>query len=240
MADLPAPPAVPPRKAPRRSTRIIQVIVFTGLWVGALFGSAGRWDWTRGWIFTALYSAGMAGIGIAAHRRNPTIIAARARWRHKDTKRFDRIFIAIYFPLTYVQPAVAGLDAVRFRWTSMPVWPAYPGTVLLELGIALIAWVMAVNPFAETTVRIQTDRGHSVVAAGPYRFVRHPMYAGAILLYVASPFVVGSYWALAVAGVIVALYLWRTAMEDRTLRRELPGYDEFAARTRYRLVPGLW
>ena len=99
---------------------------------------------------------------------------------------------------------------------------------------------MVVNPYAESSVRIQTDRGQTVVTSGPYRFVRHPMYVGIILMSLANPLVWGSAWALAMSGVLILLFLWRTAKEDQTLRRELPGYDEYAAQTRYRLLPGVW
>jgi protein-S-isoprenylcysteine O-methyltransferase Ste14 len=108
------------------------------------------------------------------------------------------------------------------------------------MAMALITWAMMANPHAETTVRIQTDRDHKAVTSGPYRIVRHPMYVGAILMYPAAALMFGSMWALAISGLIAILFVWRTALEDRTLRRELPGYEEFAALTRYRLIPGLW
>ena len=100
---------------------------------------------------------------------NPTLMEARAKWRHADTKPFDKVILRILLPLGTLQPAVAGLDAVRFRWSSMPVWLAYAGAILFALGMALITWTMSVNRFAEPTVRIQTDRGHTVVTSGPYR-----------------------------------------------------------------------
>jgi protein-S-isoprenylcysteine O-methyltransferase Ste14 len=216
------------------------MLVSPALWVGALFGGAGRLDWTRGWICFALYAVGMSAIGLIVHRANASVMAAREKWRHPDTKRFDKIFIGALFPLVFLQPLVAGLDAVRFRWSSMPFGLVYVGAALFTLATALIAWTLAVNRFAETTVRIQTERNHTVVASGPSRFVRHPMYVGAILMYLATVLVLGSVWALAPTGVLIALFVWRTAMEDRTLRRELAGCEDYAVRTRYRLVPGLW
>jgi protein-S-isoprenylcysteine O-methyltransferase Ste14 len=214
--------------------------LFTALWIVALFEAAGRWNWSRGWLFIALYLGGMTAIGVIVRRAQPDLIAARSKWRRKNTKPFDKVFLAIFLPLTMIQPAIAGLDVERFHWSSMPEWLLYVGIVLFVPAFALMAWAMAVNRHAETTVRIQTDRGHTVVTAGPYRFVRHPMYVGAILLYVASALVLGSLWALVAAIVIAAALVCRTALEDRTLRRELPGYEDFASRTRYRLVPGLW
>jgi protein-S-isoprenylcysteine O-methyltransferase Ste14 len=222
------------------SKRIVQVTLFTTLWIVALFVAAGRWDWTRGWLFVALYLAGMGALAAIVRRTQPDLLAARAQWRRKDAKPFDKVFLAIFAPLATAQPAVAGLDVERFHWSSMPPRVLYAGIALFVPAFALMAWAMAVNPHAETTVRIQTDRGHRVVTAGPYRFVRHPMYVGAMLLYVASALVLGSLWALVTAGLIAGALVCRTALEDRTLRRELPGYEDFASRTRYRLVPGLW
>jgi protein-S-isoprenylcysteine O-methyltransferase Ste14 len=106
--------------------------------------------------------------------------------------------------------------------------------------MVLLAWAMAVNPFAETTVRIQTERGHTVVRSGPYRLVRHPMYAGAILMFLGTPLILGSMLALLLAIGVVLLFVGRTALEDRTLRRELQGYEAYATCTRYRLLPGVW
>jgi protein-S-isoprenylcysteine O-methyltransferase Ste14 len=226
--------------AARTAKRLIQTLMFTAIWLAALFGSAGTFDWTRGWTYAALYVGGMGALGAIIRKTNPDLIEARAKIRRKDTKAFDKVFLAIFLPLTLVQPAVAGLDAVRFHWSSMPDEFLYVGTALLLPAMALIGWTMAVNRYAETTVRIQTDRGHTVVDRGPYRFVRHPMYVGAMVMYVATALILGSFWALAVAGVIVLLFIWRTAMEDLTLRRELAGYEEYAARTRYRLLPGVW
>jgi len=129
---------------------------------------------------------------------------------------------------------------VRYHWSSMPFVFVYVGAILFALAMVLIAWVMVVNPFAETSVRIQTDRGHTVITSGPYRIVRHPMYLGAILMYTATSLVWGSVWALALAAVMTGLMIWRTSREDRTLRQELAGYEEYSSRTRYRLLPGLW
>ncbi len=220
--------------------RALQIAATPVVWIAGLFLGAGRLDWARGWISVGMYVGGMGAIGLFVRRVNAPVMEARRKWRHKDTKPFDRVFLAFFLPLVTFQPVVAGLDAVRFRWSSMPPAALYPGLALLAVAMPLIGWTLAVNRHAETTVRIQTDRGHEVVSSGPYRFVRHPMYVGAILMYLGTPLVWGSLWALAITGIVIALLIWRTAMEDRTLRRELRGYDEYSRRTRYRLAPGLW
>ena len=220
--------------------RIVQIVGFSAAWVVALFASAGSWDWPRGWLFVAIYIGGMSVLAWVVRRAQPDLLAARSKWRRKDTKPFDKVFLAIFMPLNMLQPVIAGLDVGRFHWSTLPHWVLYAGIALFVPAFVFMAWAMAVNRHAESTVRIQTDRGHKVVDSGPYRFVRHPMYVGAILLYAASALVLGSFWALVTAGVITVALVWRTALEDRTLRRELAGYEEFAARTRFRLVPGVW
>ncbi len=215
-------------------------MAFTVLWLAGIFGAAGTLDWGRGWVYVALNGAGMAAVGIILRRFNPELLEARMQWRRKDTKPFDRIFMAVYAPLAYLQNVVAGVDAVRYGWSSVPVGWAYAGVALLFLGYFLVARVMAVNQHAETTVRIQKDRGHTVVSTGPYRWVRHPMYVGMMLMHLGAPLILGSLWALALTGLIIPLVIWRTALEDRTLQRELEGYREYASKTPYRLVPNLW
>lgn len=240
MAGAQAETVVAPDKRKSVSTRVAQVVL-TLIWaIGSQFLAAGTWNWTRGWICVSVWIVTMSLVTLFTQRYNPQLMKERAKWRRKDTKRFDQIFLTIYLPLVLIQPVVAGFDAVRYRWSTIPFAYVYPGIILLLLASALIAWVLCTNPYAETSVRIQTDRGQEVITTGPYRFVRHPMYVGVILLYFATPMIWGSLWALAVAGVIAVLMVSRTALEDRTLRRELPGYEEYAVHTRYRLLPHLW
>src|SRR5271165_1397397 len=242
MSDVsPEQTNAPAAQTERRSAkRFVQVAATFVWWIGSLFVSAGRLDWVRGWISAALSVVGMTAIGLVVRHYNAPLMDARAKWRRQDTKHFDKVFMAFYLPLVLIHPAVAGLDAVRFHWSSLPFGFVYAGAILFILATVLIGWVLSINPFAETSVRIQTDRGHTVVTTGPYRIVRHPMYVGATLMYVGTSLVLGSVWALVLSGCMAVLFFWRTAREDQTLRQELAGYEEYAARTRYRLVPGLW
>jgi protein-S-isoprenylcysteine O-methyltransferase Ste14 len=220
--------------------RAIRIAAFGIVWLILLFGAAGRLDWMRGWFYVALFAAGMTIIGVVVKRANPDLLEARSKWRRQDTKPFDRIFLALFVPLSTLQPAIGALDVVRLGHPELPAWSLWAGICLSVPSMALMAWCMVANRHAETTVRIQIDRGHKVVTGGPYRFVRHPMYVGAIAMYLSSALILESEWALMVAGVIAILFVWRTSLEDRTLRRELPGYEEFTCQTRYRLLPGVW
>jgi len=221
-------------------SRILQVVLSLGLWVAATFVSAGTLRWVRGWVCVAATLASYAVAAVMVQRKNPALMEARANWRHRDTKWFDKLYFVLMLPMYYAQPAVAGLDVVRFRWSSMPFATVYAGLAVLVIGIVFVTWAMVVNPFAETTVRVQSERQQATVTAGPYRLVRHPMYLGWLLMFSGTALIFGSLWALLLGLVMVPLLVWRTAMEDRMLRRELPGYEEFAANTRYRLIPGLW
>jgi protein-S-isoprenylcysteine O-methyltransferase Ste14 len=164
-------------------------------------------------------------------RKNPEIFAARSRIQ-KGTKGWDRVLFYVLQLLILAIFSVAGLTH------GLPIWPIIVGYVLLTVGMAGNAWVLSVNKFAEMTVRIQP--GQKVVDCGPYRIVRHPMYTAFFPLAGGMPLALGSYWALIPAALVVILLIVRTALEDRMLRRDLPGYKDYAGRVRYRLVPGVW
>ena len=208
-------------------------------WLICLFGSAGQLTWTRGWICTVLYLGALLTCRAVLKKRNPGLLEQRETAIRNDTKSFDKIFLRLFLPLTIVQPVVAGLDA-RFNSAPLPFWTVYPAIIQFIVSAALITWALVENPHAESSVRIQNDRGHTVVASGPYRFVRHPMYVGLVQLHQSMAVILGSTWTIALAGLITILFLWRTALEDQTLRRELPGYEEYTTVTRYRVMPGIW
>ncbi len=205
-----------------------------------LFVSRGRWNWAEGWIFLGLFGVLQTILTRLLARRSPDLLAERSRVQ-AGTKPWDKPLVslqAILFPL--ICWIVSGLD-LRFEWGS-PVTAGIQVDALgiMLLGYALTAWAMLVNRFFSATVRIQTDRDHSVVAVGPYRFVRHPGYAGAILFQLATPLFLGSWWGALPAVLSLPVHVTRAALEDRTLRRELAGYCEYAEAVRFRLLPGIW
>lgn len=219
--------------------RVVQVLGFNVVTGAILFGAAGTLSWVRAWIHIGLFTALFLANAAVVLPRNPELAARRSR-RQAGTKAFDKVFIALYLPSVLALPLVAGLDAVRFAWAPLPFWTVVPGALLLIVGMIPIGWSMITNPHLEPTVRIQDDRGHTVVNTGPYRYVRHPFYVGVIVMYASFPLVLGSAWAFAVVGWIALLFVSRTALEDRTLIRELEGYEAYSRRTRFRLVPHVW
>ena len=224
----------------RSARTFLQALTIPAWWSIALFGSAGHLTWKRGWICTVLYLGAMHISRAVLKKVSPSLLQNREKTIREDTKPFDKIFLRSFLILIIVLPVIAGFDVVRFRWSALPFWTTYPGIALFAASAVLIACTLAMNPHAESSVRIQNDRSHSVISSGPYRFVRHPMYVGLILLHVAMSLILGSAGTLGVSAVIALLLFWRTAFEDRTLRRELPGYEDYTSITRYRLMPGIW
>lgn len=219
--------------------RFITILAFTSVWAVELFLAAGTVRWTGAWVYLGLYFAGIIANSLVLALGNPELANARSK-RHEGTKAFDKVFSTLYVATLFALPLVAGLDVKRFGWSDVPFSATYVGVPLFVLGAILISWAMAVNRNLETSVRIQTERGHSVATTGPYRLVRHPMYLGIIFETAAFPLIVGSRWAWVPTGFSFLLFIFRTALEDRTLHEELPGYREYAQRTRYRLLPLVW
>src|SRR5262249_32711926 len=170
---------------------------------------------------------------------NPEVVVARIRF-HKGTKRWDKILLCFLLPSVCAVFLVAALDYGRFHWLAVPWWVCVIGFVVFLVGVVIFTWAEAVNRFFEPTVRIQADRGHKVIDAGPYAIVRHPGYVGGMLFFVGAALCLGSLWAFIPAGLASALLLLRTRWEDETLQAELPGYKEYAQRVRYKLIPGVW
>lgn len=205
----------------------------------ALFWSAGRLDWVPAWAALGVMLAWIVATAVVVIYIHPGLLAERLGPR-KGAKAWDTAILSAVGLLQLARYIVAGLDE-RYGWTGgFPAGMQAAALVLCAFGYALVAWATASNPFFSQIVRVQTERGHTVVSAGPYRYLRHPAYLGAIVFELAVCILLASWWALAISSISVVLLVLRTALEDRTLRAELPGYADYARRVRYRLVPALW
>jgi protein-S-isoprenylcysteine O-methyltransferase Ste14 len=179
---------------------------------------------------------------VLAARRHPDLLAERAKFmQHENTKSWDNVLARLVGLGGGLIPLVAGLDA-RYEWPGMDFGlpEKIIALVLILAGFTFGAWALMENRFFSGVVRIQKERGHHVVSTGPYAWVRHPGYAGALLTYWLTPIFLDSLWTFAPVAFISFVLLIRTDLEDRTLQRELPGYKEYAQKTRYRLLPGMW
>jgi protein-S-isoprenylcysteine O-methyltransferase Ste14 len=222
-----------------RSKAILYAIGSPLFLVALVFLPAGRIDWIPGWIFIAVLVGAFSFSALLMARVNPIIFRARSRFQ-PGTKTWDLILLAVLLPAMVAEIPVATFDAGRMRWSDVPLWVVLTGYVLLISSIAVTTWAQAVNPYFEPGVRIQRERAQQVITSGPYRFVRHPGYSAAIVMFVAMPLALASWWALLPAALASALLVVRTGWEDGLLRAELSGYTDYARRTRHRLVPGLW
>jgi len=221
---------------------VVRLVLLVVTLLAILFIAAGTLHWPMAWAYAIQAAAITFGSRFIMIRRSPDLAAERAQSLSAEGgKSWDKIIVwlvAIVGPLLTL--IVCGLD-VRFGWRpEIPLASQIVAFVLMTLGSLLGTWAMLVNRFFSAVVRIQADRGHTVVSDGPYRFVRHPAYAGGVVANLAGPLALGSVWALIPGGLIALLTIVRTALEDKTLREELPGYQEYTQRVRYRLLPGVW
>jgi protein-S-isoprenylcysteine O-methyltransferase Ste14 len=205
-----------------------------------LFAAAGTINWTNGWIYFVLACLSQTISWVILAKANPQLLNVRGSLVKQDTKRFDRIWIVLYPILTILNVVIMGFDAVRFQWSSMPLWLNIMGIVIFIPAWVIATRAMAANKFFEWTVRIQDDRGQYVCQDGPYRFIRHPGYISLIASVMAGPLILGSYWGLVLSSILALIIIARTALEDQTLQKELMGYREYASKVRYRLIPFIW
>jgi len=229
----------PVKPVPTRQL-LLQLTIFFLLLGGALFLSAGRLDWAAGWAFLIAYLAFVLVTTLWMGRRDPGLLVERANAESGKVHPVERIFFMLARIGAISLYVTAGLDAGRFGWSSVPAGLRVLGWVMGLVGAYMIFWVMRTNTFASAVVRLQSDRGHRVVEDGPYRFVRHPMYFGNLNLFLGLPLLLGSWWAFIPAVALALTFVFRAAMEDRFLHKNLAGYAGFATRTRYRLIPGVW
>jgi len=218
---------------------IIRFVLGAVLIFLVVFIPAGRLNYWQGWLYLGLNVAALVATYIAL--RHKTDLVQERLKAGPGIKSWDRVYWALSAPLGLIMIIVAALDAGRFQWgPRVPAAIVAIGAILYAIGQVLFLWAKAVNRFFSAVVRIQTDRGQTVCREGPYRFVRHPGYLSGILFGPAGALVLGSFWALIPAVLAAILLIVRTALEDKTLQAELPGYSDYARQVRFRLVPGVW
>jgi protein-S-isoprenylcysteine O-methyltransferase Ste14 len=212
------------------------------IFIGALlFVSAGTLAWPAAWIYLGLTAIVSIGGGLWLARHDPALLAERLKpMIQRDQKPWDKLFMAILLVLWAGWIVLMGLDAGRFHWSRVPLIMQIVGVGLIGVGSYLVWLTFRENSYAAPVVKIQKERGHRVVTTGPYAYVRHPMYAGALGFLLGAPLLLGSWWGLAGALLLVLAMAFRAVLEERALKAELEGYTDYAARVHYRLVPYLW
>ena len=202
------------------------------------------WDlgWWQGWLYSVLFLVIGIGSRVLAEKKHPGLMAERSKFgKDQNVKPWDKVLAPLMaFSLSFPLFIVAGLDH-HFGWSpEFPIWLNILGFILIIPGYAFASWAIIENRFFSSVTRIQMDRGHVVCDSGPYRIVRHPGYAGNILALPGIVLALGSVWTIIPVIVALIIAMIRTALEDKTLQEELPGYRDYVHRVRYRLIPGVF
>lgn len=200
-----------------------------------------HWGWWEAWVYALTSILGFIVSRALARRRHPDLLAERSRFlRHENAKSWDRLLAPLIGVGGGLVLVVAGLDEL-FNWSAdLSLAVKIASLLIILAGYALSSWALVENRFFSGMVRLQFDRGQHVVASGPYAWVRHPGYAGALLVFLCTPLFLDSTWAFIPAVLLTLALLVRTYLEDMTLQGELPGYADYARRVRFRLLPGIW
>jgi len=205
-----------------------------------LFGSAGTLSWVRGWIYICLAFLYDVIYVLILVIINPQLLNERGKFSWKETKRYDKYFGVFYSIFGFSMLIVAGLDVVRFQWSSLPFITIYPSILVLFLFCFLALWAYVSNSHFILTYRNDKLSQQRICTIGPYRYIRHPAYLSAIITNLCYPFILGSLFSLIPVLLNVVLLIIRTYYEDKTLKIELIGYDEYSRKTKYRLFPYIW
>jgi protein-S-isoprenylcysteine O-methyltransferase Ste14 len=219
---------------------MLQTLLYIAGMGALLFVAAGTLQWPAAWTFLAAMAALGLGSGVCLAKTDPALLAERMRPMMQDGQpAADKKFMLVFGFAALAWFVVIGLDA-RFSASNVAVSLQGLGLVLLVASTATIMWVMRENSFAAPVVKVQTERGHRVIDSGPYAQVRHPMYSGTVLFFFGVPLLLGSWWGVVLAPLFIVLFAIRAGIEERALLAGLPGYAEYTAKVRYRLVPGIW
>ena len=200
--------------------------------------TSGTWTWINIWIYAALASLTSVLVYIFVVRVNPSLYNERGNLR-ENTKKWDLIWVRVYALISYSSIIIAGLDK-KNSWSSLGNGWIIPGGILIIISGVLATWAMAENNYFSSVVRIQDDRGQTVITSGPYQYIRHPGYLGAILYYLGTPMVLDSWISFFPVLIIIIGFILRIQFEERTLKEELDGYERYTQKVEYRLIPGIW
>jgi protein-S-isoprenylcysteine O-methyltransferase Ste14 len=220
---------------------IIQTIVWYGFMAAIIFAAAGTIEYTGGWLYLGIMIAISIVFGTHMVRVDPGLLRERLKPpMQKDQPLADKLVVIPILLLILGGMGFMAADAARWRWSIMPPSVQWTGCGLLLAAFLFIYWTMRTNSFAAPVVKIQKDRGQKVISTGPYAIVRHPMYFGALFYLAGTSLVLGSWWGLAMVPILSLLFVIRIGIEEKALSTGLEGYDDYARRVRWRLIPFIW
>jgi protein-S-isoprenylcysteine O-methyltransferase Ste14 len=221
----------------RLLARLLTAIIIMSV---AFFGTAGTLAWPEAWLYLIFQLSFSTGMSVWLKKHNPDLLRDRMIFLKRSARGWDKAILWISTVVFIPYLLLPGLDAIRYQWSSVPLPIRAFGFIGIGLSLVLIFRVMRENTYLSRFVEIQKERGHRVITTGPYRYIRHPMYVGVIILFYCLPLALGSLWTLIPTVLLTALIVVRTHLEDKTLHEELDGYKAYAEKVRYRLIPGIW
>jgi protein-S-isoprenylcysteine O-methyltransferase Ste14 len=220
---------------------LLEVVAEFAVFAALLFVPAGTLLWPAGWAFMALFFGFTLAMVLWLAREDPELLAERMSSPiQRGQPLWDKVFVAAIMLLFVAWLIVMPLDAVRFGWSEVPEWLQILGALGVVLSFYIMFLTFRENAYLALVVKVQEERGQSVVSTGPYRYVRHPMYASTLLFFPGSALLLGSWWGLMFCTVLLGLLVWRIPLEEGMLENGLAGYEEYARKVRYRLIPRVW
>jgi protein-S-isoprenylcysteine O-methyltransferase Ste14 len=220
---------------------LVQTIVWYGVMGAIIFGAAGTIHYAGGWLYLGEMLAASIVFGLHMMQVDPGLLKERLRPpMQTDQPLADKLILIPILLLIFGGMGFMAADATRWRWSMMPPALQWAGCGLLLAALLFMYWTLRTNSFAAPVVKIQKDRGQAVITTGPYAIIRHPLYFGALFYVATTSLVLGSWWGLAAVPVLAVLFGIRIGVEEKTLRAGLDGYDDYARRLRWRLVPFIW
>jgi protein-S-isoprenylcysteine O-methyltransferase Ste14 len=217
---------------------IVQGIFGLGFFVALIYVTAGTWNYWQGWVFLAVFALSTTSFTLYLALYDKPLLERRLAagpWHERE--RAQKIIVSLTFVAFFAFIILPILD-YRYGWSPVPAWTSVLGDLIIVLSFLAIFWVIKTNSWAASNIRVEADQ--KVIDTGPYSYVRHPMYAAAIWLFVGIPLALGSWWAIMLIVPFFPVLLWRLLDEERILQRDLPGYSEYMTKVRYRLIPTVW
>ena len=220
-------------------SKLIGAFFYLLFFPAILLAFGGDWRWTEGWVYSILFYVMCSGNLLYLHFKDPALLKERfGSPVQKEQKPWDKVVLLLFFLEFLVWFAIMPLDARRFHWSpTFPLWIRIAGALLLILGMALVFEALRENTFAAPVVKMQKERGQKVISTGMYGVVRHPMYAGAVLLFISTPLLLGSVYGLLIGLLLIVTIAARSVGEEAMLKRELEGYSDYMTKVKWRIIP---
>lgn len=217
--------------------QIVGVFVLFAL---ALFLPAGTPAWSAGWVFLGLFFGYSIAIFSWLYRHNPGLLQERMRLGTSDQQAWDKVLFPLIEVILLGWLVFMSLDATRFHWSPLPLWFQAVGILILLFSFWLLFLTFRENSYLSPVIRFQKERAQSLVSTGPYRYIRHPMYSAILVFILGTSLLLGSGLGVMVGLIGAALLARRAVLEERMLSKELPGYTDYKAKVKYRLLPYVW